>query len=586
MTRDAFLFRSVKFLAAWVNILKLGLATNWFHELSGRSQTTKLPSPSPSPIRMGEGMLRSMSPQVRALARSREREGVRVLLKGNKWRFERLRDLRALRGPNSLSFSVAAQPRCLLRGALISSFGLRHGCAGAVLGILLTGCTLGPDYLRPQVLVPDNYRDATGPTTAESLADLPWWELFQDPVLQDLTREALNNNYDLRTAVARIEEARAQIGVVRSFLYPQINLNAGGNAQQVSRVSEPPPVSTSRNFQNWIAGFGLAWEFDVFGRIRRESEAATAIYYASEMDRRGVYISLIADVAQAYFNLREFDLELEIAHRTVKINDETIQFYQRRLGGGVSNQLEVDQAIANRARTAATIPELERQITTQENFINYLLARNPGPIARGTALTDQYYPPTIPAGLPSELLERRPDVESAEQLLVAANANVGAAKALFFPTFSLNALLGTEAGFFSQIADKRAAIWALSGGLTQPIFQGWRIFSNYDATKARFDQALAQYEKAAQNGFREVADALIAIEKFKGVRAELEITVRSLTDAARLSRLRYDTGLANYLEVLIADQQLFDQELLLARARGAQLNALVQLYRALGGGWQ
>ena len=195
-------------------------------------------------------------------------------------------------------------------------------------------------------------------------------------------------------------------------------------------------------------------------------------------------------------------------------------------------------------------------------------------------------PPAIPAGLPSALLERRPDVQSAEQLLVAANANVGAAKALFFPTFSLNAVLGSESAQFSNIADKRAAIWAVSGGLVQPLFQGWRIFSNYDATKARFDQALAQYEKAAQNGFREVADALIAVEKFKGVRAELETSVRSLTDAARLSRLRYDTGLANYLEVLIADQQLFDQELLLARSRGAELNALVQLYRALGGGWQ
>ena len=453
--------------------------------------------------------------------------------------------------------------------------------------LLLTGCTLGPDYRRPAILTPDNYRDATTPAMAESLADLPWWELFKDSVLQELTNEALRNNYDLRTAAARVEEARAQVGVVRSFLYPQVSLNGGGIAQQVSRATEPPQtLITSRTFQNWVAGFSTVWEFDVFGRIRRQTEAASATYVATEMDRRGVYISLIGDVAQAYFNLREFDLELEIARRTIKINDETIQFYQRRLGGGVSNQLEVDQAIANRSRTAATIPELERQITTQENFINYLLARNPGPIPRGTALTDQYYPPAIPAGLPSALLERRPDVQSAEQSLVAANADIGAAKALFFPTFSLNAALGSATHDFSNIADKRAAIWSVSGGFLQPIFQGWRLFWNYEGTKARFDQALAQYEKAAQNGFREVADALVAIEKFKDVRTELETSVRSLTDAARLSRLRYDTGLANYLEVLIADQQLFDQELLLARARGAQLNAVVQLYRALGGGWQ
>jgi multidrug efflux system outer membrane protein len=421
---------------------------------------------------------------------------------------------------------------------------------------------------------------------AESLADLPWWELFQDPVLQDLTRVALSNNYDLRTAVARMEEARAQIGVVRSFLYPQINLNAGGNTQQVSRVSDPAPVSTSRNFQNWVTGFGLAWEFDVFGRIRRESEAATAVYYATEMDRRGVYISLIADVAQSYFTLRELDLELEISRRTVQVNEETIQFYQKRLTGGVSNLLEVDQAIANRSRTASVIPDIERRITLQENLINYLLGRNPGPIPRGAVLTAQYYPPSIPAGLPAALLERRPDVQTAEQLLVAANANVGAAKALFFPTFSLNALLGTETGQFSSIADKRAALWSVSGGLVQPIFQGWRIFSNYDATKARFDQALAQYDKAAQNGFRDVADALVAIQKFAEARIVQEEGVRALQEAARLSRQRYDTGLANYLEILIADQQLFDQELLLARTRGEELNGVVQLYRALGGGWQ
>jgi len=406
-------------------------------------------------------------------------------------------------------------------------------------------------------------------------------------VLQGLTNDALSNNYDLRTAAARVEEARAQIGVVRSFLYPQVSLNGGGTAQQVSRATDPSQtLTTSRTFQNWVAGFSTVWEFDVFGRIRRQTEAASATYVATEMDRRGVYITLVADVAQAYFNLREFDLELEIARRTLKINDDTIQFYQRRLGGGVSNQLEVDQAIANRSRTASTIPELERQVATQENFINYLLARNPGPIARGTTLTDQYYPPAIPAGLPSALLERRPDVQSAEQLLVAANADIGAAKALFFPTFSLSAALGSTTHDLSNIADKRAAIWSVSGGFLQPIFQGWRLFWNYEGTKARFDQALAQYEKAAQNGFREVADALVAIEKFKDVRAELETSVRSLTDAARLSRLRYDTGLANYLEVLIADQQLFDQELLLARARGAELNAVVQLYRALGGGWQ
>ncbi|HEX6770038.1 MAG TPA: efflux transporter outer membrane subunit [Candidatus Binatia bacterium] len=456
-----------------------------------------------------------------------------------------------------------------------------------VLFLFVTGCTLGPDYQRPSVSTPDNYRGLQGPPAAESLADMPWWEVFKDPVLQELIRQALTNNYDLRTAAARVEEARAQIGVARSFLYPQVNLNGGGSAQQVSRATEPPQsVGANRTWQNWSAGFGMVWEVDVFGRIRREAEAASAVYFASEMDRRGVYIALVADVAQLYFDLRESDLELEIARRTLKLNDDTVRFYRSRYETGVSNRLEVEQAVANRARTAAAIPLLERRIAQQENLINFLLARNPGAIPRGTVLTDQYYPPVIPTGLPSALLERRPDVQSAEQLLVAANANIGAAKALFFPNFSLSAALGGNSHDLSNIVDKRAQIWSVAGGFFQPLFQGWRLFWNYEGTKARFDQALAQYEKAAQNGFREVADALVAIEKLKDERAEKEAQVGALDNSSRLSRLRYDAGFSNYLEVLIADQQLFDAEIELARTRGLELIGVVQLYRALGGGWQ
>ena len=457
----------------------------------------------------------------------------------------------------------------------------------AIVGLLLTGCMLGPDYLRPNILFPDNHRGVVGAPVAESLADLPWWELFKDATLQELTREALRSNYDLRIAAARVEESRAQIGITRSFLFPQANLSGGGSVQQVSRVSEPPQsLSADRTYRNWLLGFGLAWELDVFGRIRREAEAATAVFLATEQAQRGVFITLVADVAQSYFILRELDLELEISRRTLKLNDGTVEFYRTRLVGGVSNRLELDQAIANRSRTASVIPDLERQIAIQENQINLLLGRNPGPIPRGTALTEQYYPPSIPAGLPSALLERRPDVKGAEDLLVAANANIGAAKALFFPNFSLTAALGSASRDLSNIADGRAAIASVAGSIFQPVFQGWRIFWNYEAAKFRFEQAVAQYQRAAQNGFREVADALVSVEKLKEVRVELEISVQALADAARLSRLRYDTGLANYLEILIADQQLFDQELLLARTRGAQLTAVVQLYRALGGGWQ
>ena len=451
--------------------------------------------------------------------------------------------------------------------------------------LFLTGCTLGPDYLRPNILTPDNHRGLVGPATMESLADLPWWELFKDSVVQELTREALRNNYDLRAAAARVEEARAQIGVTRSFLYPQVGATVTGATEQVSRKSEPPQSLTSdRSFKNLFAGLSVAWELDVFGRIRRQTEAATAAYVATDMDRRGVYISLVADVAQNYFTLRELDLELEIARRTVGVNDETVQYYQRRLDGGVSNQLEVDQAVANRARTASTIPDLERRIVQQENLINYLIGRNPGPIARGALLTDQYYPPAIPTGLPAALLERRPDVQSAEQLLVATNANIGAAKALFFPDVSLSAAVGGLSRNIN-IFDKRAAIWSVSGGFFQPIFQGFRLLWNYRGTIARFDEALAQYEKAAQNGFKEVADSLVTIEKLRDLRVENETQVAALANSSKLARVRYDVGFANYLEILIADQQLFDAELVLAQTRGAQLNAVVQLYRALGGGW-
>ena len=291
-------------------------------------------------------------------------------------------------------------------------------------------------------------------------------------------------------------------------------------------------------------GFGLAWELDVFGRIRREAEAATAVFLATEQAQRGVLITLVADVAQSYFTLRELDLELEIARRTVQINDETVEFYRSRLTGGVSNRLEVDTAVSNRSRTASTIPDLERQIAIQENQINLLLGRNPGPIPRGTVLTEQYYPPSIPAGLPSALLERRPDVKGAEDLLVAANADIGAAKALFFPNFSLTSTLGSATRDLSNLADRRAAVWSVAGGVLQPVFQGWRIFYNYEATKFRFDQAVAQYQRAAQNGFREVADALVTIEKLKGVRIELETSVDALgrCRAALAPALRHRAG--------------------------------------------
>jgi multidrug efflux system outer membrane protein len=461
--------------------------------------------------------------------------------------------------------------------------------AGALLvSASLPACLLGPRYERPEISAPVNHRGLEGEAEPATLADSPWWEVFQDPVLQDLIRQALGGSFDLRIAAARVEEARARAGVAKSFLFPEVNLSGGYTNRQVSRLTEPPEDGgqEDRDFRNYDLGFTLAWEIDIFGRIRRQTESATAVFLATEEARRGVYITLVADVAQAYFDLRELDLELEISRRTLDVNDETVAFYRRRLEGGVSDKLELNQAVSNRSRTAAVIPELERQIFAQENLIRFLLGQAPGSIERGTALTDQYRAPAVPAGLPSALLDRRPDVREAEELLVAANADVGAAKALFFPTISLTGLFGGASRELSDLGDSDARVTSIAAGLFQPIFQSGRIKRNYEAAKAAFDQALASYQRAAFNSFREVADNLIAIEKLEAVRIEREAGVAALQDAADLSRKRYVAGLANYLEILIADQQLFDAELLLARTRGAQLGAVVSLYRALGGGWQ
>jgi len=457
----------------------------------------------------------------------------------------------------------------------------------AVSVALLAACAVGPNYTRPELPTPPAHRFFEGEEQAQSIADTPWWEVAKDPQLQALIREAIAHNLDLRTATARVAEARAQYGIARSFLFPEVGVAGGYSAQQVSRLSEPPQgTAAGKTYQNWSAGFPISWEIDLFGRIRREKEAAFAAYLATEEGRRAAVITLVADVASTYLYLRELDLQLGVARRTVQTNEETVRFYETRLKGGVSNRLEVDRAVANRSRTATIIPQLEQQIGVAENALSLLLGRPPGPIERGQALTDQHVPPGVPAGLPASLLERRPDVLAAEQLLVASNANVGAAKALFFPTISLTGILGTLSGDFSNLLKADANLWQVSPSLFAPIFQGGRIRRNYDAAKARYEQAAAQYQKAALNSYREVANALVSVKKLGEARLELEDGVEALTDAAALARSRYDTGLANYLEILNADQQLFDQELQLAQVRGEEMRAFVELYRALGGGWQ
>jgi len=449
---------------------------------------------------------------------------------------------------------------------------------------VMAGCTVGTNYERPQMPSPDQFRFVDGPAQAQSLADAPWFDVFQDAELQGLIKEALANNLDLQAALARVEEARARAGIAKSYYYPQVDGQAGvtvrgasgdNNAERDESVTE-----------NVTYGFQLSWEIDVFGKLRRQRESALAIALASEQNRRAVLVTLIGDAASTYFLLRELDLQLEIARRTLALNDETVTYFRNRLDGGVSNRLELDRIVANRAQTAAQIPDIERQRAYAENWLSFLLGRSPGPVTRQALSLGETLPPPIPSGLPAALLERRPDVAGAEQLLVAANADIGAAKALFFPSIGLTGFLGGVNGDLTSYLGGGGAIWSLTPSLLQPIFNAGRLKQNVAVMQARFDAAIAEYRKSALNGYREVANALVTIQKLAEVRAQQQIGVQALTDAADLARARYDSGLASYIEILTADQDLFTRELLLAQTLGAELRARAELYRALGGGWQ
>jgi outer membrane protein, multidrug efflux system len=454
------------------------------------------------------------------------------------------------------------------------------------LSLLLAGCAAaGPNYSRPQMPAPAQFRFIEG-AQAASLADLPWFQVFDDTTLQAHIRDAVGNNLDLRAATARVEEARARAGIAKSFLYPQVDGVASYAVRQASNASSQPTGGEDTTHQSGNYGFQLSWELDLFGRLRREREAALALALASEQGRRGVLVTLVGDVATNYFRLRELDLQLEIARETLRVNDETVTYFQNRLDGGVSNRLELDRIQANRARTATAIPGIEQEIGIIENAIALLLGRPPGSITRQALRSDESLPPPIPVDMPAALLERRPDVVQAEQLLVAANADIGVAKALFFPTISLTGFLGGVGGDVTRFLGGDGAVWSISPSLFQPIFQAGRLRRNLEAARARFDVAAAEYQRSALNGYREVANSLLIIQKLAEVRVQRQLAVTALQDASELSRSRYDSGLANYLEILTADEQLFQEQLELAQTRGAELRARAELYRALGGGWQ
>jgi len=486
----------------------------------------------------------------------------------------------------------------------IRSGAARRIAAALVVAAAVTACApVGPKYARPNVPAPGQYRFIEGAAQGESLADAPWWRVFDDSTLQALIREAIANNLDLRAAVGRVKEARARAGIAKSYLYPQVDASAAyafqrnsGSDQTGQPATAQPDRSTrtgeeeddtdSSVNKGGLYGLQLSWELDLFGRLRREKESAYAAFLASEQGRRGVMVTLVGDVASNYFLLRELDLELQIARQTLQINDQLVTFFKDRLEGGVSNRLELDRAAAIRAQTAAAIPDIEQRIAIFEQAISLLLGRVPGPIDRQPLESAAAPPPPIPPGLPASLLERRPDVVQAEQLLVAANADVGAAKALFFPTISLTGFVGAISGDFASLLGTGGGVWTVGPSLLQPVFHGGRLKHNLEAARARFDIAVAEYQKAALNGYREVANALISIQKLAQVREQREASVVALRDAADLARSRYDSGLASYFEIIEADRQLFQQQLLAAQTSGTELQARADLYRALGGGWQ
>ncbi|MGD1001305.1 MAG: efflux transporter outer membrane subunit [Candidatus Brocadiia bacterium] len=456
--------------------------------------------------------------------------------------------------------------------------------AAAALVMLLAGCAVGPDYRKPETPMPDNFRGAQASAAAQSLADLPWWDIYKDETLTGLIRAALSDNFDLRVAVTRVEQARAMVAEARAQLFPWFSYQGNLTFGRDEFYGQPDPSGT-----NSTAGYftgSVLWELDIWGRVRRLTESARAQFLATEEARRGVVLTLVSDVATAYFELLELDEELAIARRNADSFAQSLKLFQDRLGGGVASTLETDSAEALFESASASIPELERQIAIKENQISILLGRSPREVAHRAALLEQALPPEVPAGLPSALLERRPDVRQAEQLLRSANAQIGVAKADFFPQINLTGFLGRVAPSLPAMTNGTWNAWSLGGTLVGPIFQGGLLRAQYRQAKAAWEQAKLQYQQTALSALQEVSDALISRQKFEEVRQQQARAVAAYREAVRVAMERFRAGRASYYEVLLAQQQIFPAETALARTQLGQLLTVVQLYKALGGGWQ
>jgi multidrug efflux system outer membrane protein len=460
----------------------------------------------------------------------------------------------------------------------------RKAAGACLIALGLSGCMLGPNYSRPAVQAPPTFRFADA--DAKDLANTAWWEQFNDPVLNDLIRIALAENKDVKIAAARIEEFMGRFATTRSQLFPQIQGNGSATREQLSRragAAGVPPGADSR-LTLYDLNLSATWEIDVWGRIRRLTEAARADLLATEEGRRATILTLVASVATAYVSLLDLDQRLATVRSTATSRGESLRLFDLRFRNGVISELELAQNRSEHEAALAQIPPLENAIAQQENALSVLLGRNPGPIPRGANLANLQLP-GIPAGLPSDLLERRPDLRQAEQTLVAANARIGAARALYFPTISLTGLLGGVSTQLSNLFNGAARTWAFAGAATVPVFTAGGIAGVVQQSEAQQQQALLSYQRAIQTAFREVEDSLIAQQKIREQLTAQGRQVEALRRYSRLARLRYEGGFTSFFEVLDAERSLFDVELAYVPTQGAVYASLIDLYKAMGGGW-
>jgi len=460
---------------------------------------------------------------------------------------------------------------------------IRKLCIPVVSLLLLSSCAVGPKYKRPTTAVPDSYRGATPDQHAgTALGEEKWWAVFEDPGLQSLVREALTQNYDVRISAERVLQAQAALGITRADQFPTITGGLSAFNERFPKTRVTPEFETSPIQAN----LSLAWELDFWGKFRRATEAARANLLANEWAHRAVISTLVSNVAAAYFQLLELDAEMQISKSALTSRQESLRLVEIRAKGGNTSLMDVRQSEQLVYTAAAAIPDLERRTEQQENFISILVGRNPGPITRGKPLLEQVVPPTVPAGLPSTLLARRPDIQSAEQQLIAANARIGVARAAYFPQITITATGGYQSPALTDLFTGPSGLWSFGGQLIQPIFTAGRIRSNVRLTESQQREAVLFYQQSIQQAFREVADALVAYRKQQEFRQQEELLTAAAEDATRLANTRYRGGVTSYLEVLDSDTRYFDAQLGLAQAQLSERIALVQVYSALGGGWQ